>query len=115
MKSWLALLLAPSLALGTQSLLLSMVTPACQHQDRLAIHLVAAAALLVALVLTLLAFGEWKSYARETAESPDHDSDRPASTRRFIAIVATGVGTISTLVIVAMWIGVFVLWPCGQH
>jgi hypothetical protein len=114
MRTWLALILAPSLALAAQSIMLSLVSPSCQEQSRASIHGVALAAFVIAVILAVLAFGDWQSRAAESGESPDHDSDSPGSTRRFLAIVATGVATISAATILAMWFGVWVLWPCGQ-
>ena len=40
MRIWLALLLAPSLALACQSIMYSLVTPSCSVQTRLWIHAV---------------------------------------------------------------------------
>jgi hypothetical protein len=108
MRIWLALLVSPSLALATQSIMFSLVTPACSAQTRVALHVVAAVALALALLFTWLA---------RTAGAPlrfaaDDDSADPPITRHFLAVVATAVGAISSLVILCMWIAACVLSPC---
>jgi Zn-dependent protease len=111
MRTWLALILAPSIALGVQSILFALVTPSCATQTRVWLHASAAVALLVVLVLAVLAFSE-SSLRRPEPGSVDSDAGEPASARRFLAIVATAVAAISALVVVAMWFGLFVLSPC---
>jgi hypothetical protein len=110
-KSVLALVLGPTIALGLQSVMYSMVTPACGAQMRLNIHLAAAVALLVVLVLAVLAFGE-SSLRRGEPRSPDHDGAQPPVPRRFLGDVATAVSSLAALVIVAMWFAIWVLSPC---
>ena len=110
-KSGLALVIAPALALAVQSVMYSMVTPACGAQLRLHIHLVAAVALAVVVVLGVLAYAESSVHRGEPA-SHDSDETRDAGPRRFLGTVASAVAAISALVIVAMWFGVWVLSPC---
>jgi hypothetical protein len=110
-KSWLALVLGPTIALGTQSVMYSMVTPACGAQMRLNIHLTAAVALLVVVVLAVVAYGQ-SSVARGEPGSPDHDGAEPPVPSRFFGDVATAVAALSALVILAMWFAVWVLSPC---
>jgi hypothetical protein len=114
MRIWLALLAAPSLALASQSLMYALVTPSCSLQTRVAIHAVAAASVLLAALFTALARGEWARRALEMPQGPDSDEPDPGSVRRFLAMVGTAVGAISCLVILAMWIGAWVLSPCWQ-
>ncbi len=111
MKSWLALVLAPTVALAAQTTLYSMVTPSCGAQARLQIHLVAAVALVVVLVLAVLAFGE-SSLHRPEPGSFDSDEGHPPARKRFLANMAVLVGALAALVIVAMWFAVWVLTPC---
>jgi hypothetical protein len=112
MRTWLALLVAPSLALATQSAMYALVTPSCSVQTRLAIHAVAVLALAVAVTFTLLARGDWRLHAQAAAEGPDSDEPDVATSRRFLAVVATAVGALSSLVIFTMWVTVWVLSPC---
>jgi hypothetical protein len=111
MKSWLALVLAPTVALATQSVMYSMVTPSCSTQTRLQLHLFAAVALAVVVVLAVLAFSE-SSLRRPEPGSPDSDEGHPAARRRFLADMASAVGAFAALVIVAMWFAAWVLTPC---
>jgi hypothetical protein len=111
MKSWLALVVAPTVALAAQTAMFSMVTPACSTQTRLQLHLAAAVALAIVLVLAVLAFGE-SSIRRKEPASADSDEAHGPVPRRFLADVATAVAAIAALVIVAMWFTLWVLTPC---
>ena len=112
MRIWLALLIAPTLALACQSIMYSLVTPSCSVQTRVLIHAVAFVCLALAALFTLMARGHWRRVALAAPQGPDHDgADRPTS-RRFLAVVATAVGGISVLVILMMWFAAWVLSPC---
>jgi heme A synthase len=108
MRIWFALILAPSLALGCQSVMYSLVTPECSNQTRVAIHAVAAVSLLLCLVFTAMA----RLSSAPDAASADDDMSTPPAARNFLAIVAAAVGAISSLTIIGMWIGAWVLSPC---
>lgn len=110
-KSVIALVLAPVTALGLQSAMYAMVTPSCGAQMRLNIHLAAAVALAVVVVLAVLAFSE-SSLRRGEPGSPDSDEGHAPVPRRFFADVAAAVAALSALVIVAMWFTTLVLSPC---
>lgn len=112
MRSWLALIIAPSIALGVQSVLYAMVTPSCASQRRLELHLVAAVALIVVVVLAVLAFGESSLHRREPGTA-DSDEARPPVPRRFLAAMGTAVASLSALVILAMWFALWILSPCS--
>ena len=113
-KSWLGLVLGPTVALATQSTLYSMVTPSCSAQVRLNLHIVAAVALLIALVLAVVAFSESSLHRREPT-SPDHDGAHPPVPKRFLADIAAAVAGLSALVILAMWFTLWVLGPCEMY
>jgi hypothetical protein len=108
MKIWLALLASPSLALAAQSVMFALVTPSCSTQTRVGIHAVAAVSLLLSVVFTLLA----RDAGAPVRFAADSDTSDPPMTRHFLAVVATAVGAISSLVILAMWIVAWVLSPC---
>lgn len=110
-KSWIAIVVAPTIALATQSTLYSMVTPSCSTQTRLQLHLAAAVALAIVVVLAIVAFGESSLYRREPS-TPDSDEARHPVPRRFLADVATAVAGLAALVILAMWFTLWVLSPC---
>ena len=111
MKSWLGLVVAPSVALAAQSVMYSMVTPSCSSQTRLQLHLAAAVALAVVAVLAVLAFAE-SSVRRGEPASHDSDVSDGKVPRRFLATMATAVAALSALVIVGMWFSLWVLTPC---
>jgi hypothetical protein len=108
---WIGLVAAPTIALATQSILYSLVTPECSRQARLEIHLVAAVALVIVLVLAVIAYGESSLHRPEPA-SPDSDEGHPEVTRRFLLDAAVGVAALSALVILGMWFTTWVLGPC---
>ena len=110
-KSWIAIVVAPAVALATQSTLYSMVTPSCSTQTRLQLHLAAAVALAIVVVLGIVAFGE-SSLHRGEPTSTDSDEARHPVPRRFLADVATAVAGLAALVILAMWFTLWVLSPC---
>jgi hypothetical protein len=114
MRIWLALLLAPSLALASQSAMYALVTPSCSVQTRVLVHGVALGAFLLAALFTLMARSEWMRRTTAPALGPDSEKANPGEVRRFLAIVATAVGGLSCLVILTMWIGAWVLSPCWQ-
>ncbi|GAB3648934.1 hypothetical protein [Ramlibacter alkalitolerans] len=108
-KSWAALVVAPTVALTTQSVMYAMVTPSCGTQTRLQLHLFAAVALAVVVVLAVLAFGESSLHRPEPGSM---DSDEHHARHRFLATMATAVGAFAALVILAMWFTTWVLTPC---
>ena len=110
-KSWLAVVVAPSTALAAQSVMYAMVTPGCSQQMRLHIHLAAAVALLVVVVLGVLAYSDSSVHRDETA-SHDSDESHGLVPRSYLGTVAAAPAAICALVIVAMWFGVWVLSPC---
>jgi hypothetical protein len=114
MRIWLALIIAPSLALACQAILFAMVTPSCGMQTSSGLHLVAAGAFALAGVFTLLAQYERARRAGNSGQTEDSDSSDPSRSRRFLATIATGVGSFSCLAIAALWITVWVLSPCWQ-
>jgi hypothetical protein len=111
MKSWLAIVLAPSIALAAQSVMYSMVTPACGAQARLQLHLVAAVALAIVVVLGVVAFGE-SSLHRPEPGSFDNDQGQPPVRRQFLANMGCALAGIAALVILGMWFATWVLTPC---
>ncbi|NUZ06762.1 hypothetical protein [Piscinibacter koreensis] len=113
--AWPALLLAPLLALGYQSIVYAMVWPACEAQSSTALHVVSALTLAASVAMTLLAWRAWAGSARSAdAVRPVTDSDagKVASRPRFVALMATLVGAFASLAIAAMWFPVWVLSPC---
>lgn len=108
MRIWLALIVAPALALACQSAMYALVTPACSIQTRVAIHAVAAVSLLLCVVFALMA----RAAGAPVRFGADEDSGEPPATRHFLGVVATAASALSALVVLAMWVATWILSPC---
>ena len=114
MLSWPALLLAPLLTLAEQSIAYALATPACQAQREPWLHAVPLGFLALTLMFTAMAWVESRRLQLDGMDRPHVDADRFVLRRYFVARVAVGVGALSSLVIVAMWIPQWVLSPCAS-
>jgi hypothetical protein len=114
LRSWPALLVAPLLALGMQSIAYALVTPSCAHAGGSALlHLVSAAALVLSVVLTAVAATGWRRARDEKARAVPAVAEPVEGGRDlFLGRVATLTGAFSALTIAAMWIPVWLLPPC---
>ena len=108
MAIWLALLVAPLLALADQSVALSMATWACRNQHQGALHVVHAVFAIATLAATLAAWLRW----RRTPVGPR--ASEADARRRVFAGMAIGAAALSFLVIVTMWAPTWVLSSCLQ-
>lgn len=111
MRTFLGLIVAPSLALACQSAMFSLVTPSCSVQTRVAIHAVAFVVLAIDLLLTLLSWWDWSMY-RTASGGRDEGTQGTSETRRFLAASATAVAALSSLLVVMMWFAAWALSPC---
>lgn len=107
---WPALLLAPALVLAEQSLAYALVAPLCARQQGAWLHAVPLAFIAVVLLLTLLAALEVRRLGGRQAAAAVRD----AATLRplFVARIATGLGALSLLVLLALWMPQWWLSPC---
>jgi hypothetical protein len=108
MRTWPALLLAPLLALAQQSLMYSLVPPACHRSDVVLLHGISAAAVLACIALTLLA---WQD--RRATERSAHRDGRHGRRQLMLATVAVMTGGFSALVCAALWVPVWWVSPCA--
>ena len=106
MWMWPALLLSPTLALTNLSLTYAMVTPACENQSVSALHVVALASLLLSVIFTIMAWYQRLQLSSTLA------SDAAINRQLFLATTASLVGLLSSLVIAAQWVPIWVLSPC---
>jgi len=115
-RIWLALLVAPALALAYQTLAYAAVPPSCAAQSLRVLHTLSVAALLACLAATLLAGHEWRRLGGERSAGAGLDSDamEPASRHRFLSAVATWTGAFFTLVVACQWFAAWILSPCQQ-
>ena len=104
MRIFLGLIIAPSLALACQSLMLALVAPACSDQTRVGLHAVAAVFLAATVLLAL---------ASARGAGANGAEGGPLATRRFLGACATAVASLSALVILMMWVAAWVLSPCS--
>jgi hypothetical protein len=97
MSSWPALLIAPLLVLAEQSLAYALAPALCATQQGAWLHAVAAPFVLASAALT------WRAARALRFAAP---------AQLFMARLGTGVGALSTLVLLALWIPKWVLEPC---
>ena len=105
MRIFLGLIVAPSLALACQGVMLALVDLSCSQQTRVGLHLVAAGFLAVTVLLALVSARGAGAHGAEGG---------PIATRRFLGACATAVAALSALVILMMWFAAWVLSPCWQ-
>jgi hypothetical protein len=110
MQTWPALLGAPSLVLITLTVNYAMVPPACASGNHLPMAAFGAIALACSAVSTIGAGRRWRD---ESAIASAEDVALPARPG-FIACVATFVGVISTLALLAMWIPQWLISACAR-
>ena len=109
MPNWPALLLAPSVALANASIAYALVTPDCSRQSTISLHAVSVVCLLLCVAATWPALANW-SRGRAI---PPLASDAAASRAHFLAQVGAMTGLLSTLVVLAEWLPVWMLSPCA--
>jgi len=105
MPNWPALILSPTLALANLSIVYALVTPSCGRQSTGAMHWVTVLSLLLSLLFTFIA---WRNQRQLAPPQSDAAPGRP----HFVAMVATMVGLLSSLVIFAIWLPQWILSPC---
>ena len=106
MRTWIALIVAPLLALTDQTVAFALVHWACAQQSIWVIHL----AHVVFLALAAgAAVGAWLRW-RETAISAG--SGEATVQFHFLAGVAMMVALLSTLAIMAMWLPTWMISSC---
>jgi hypothetical protein len=106
MRTWLALLIAPLLALTDQSVAYAVVPWVCAGYPGWAVHLPHALLLAATLGMTLLAWAAWRQIPQE------EDGRGIIARRRLMTGVAVATGSLSSLVIAAMWVPAWLLSPC---
>lgn len=108
MRTWPGIVLAPLLALADQSVAYALVQWGCHAQQFASLQWVHAV-FLVATLATLIP--AWPGAMRRevpAAAMPGDTHDR----QHFMSLVSLMVGSLSALIIVALWIPQWVLSPC---
>ena len=106
MATWLALLVAPILALADQSIAFAATGWACARQGTGSVHFVHALFLAATLAATFLAWQSWRAGADVVAV------DESGARRHFLAGLAFASAMLSALTIAAMWLPTWLLSPC---
>lgn len=106
MRIWVALIVAPVLALTDQIIAFALVHWACANQNTWIVHLSHAAFLLILAVLAVSAWLRW----RETAMSASA-AQAPVQFH-FLAGIATTITVLSAVAITAMWIPTWMISSC---
>jgi hypothetical protein len=109
LKIWIALVVAPVLALMDQVVSFATVDWACAHQHGGVVHAVHALFLMVAMASTVPAFQAW----RESLRARNGSGNEAVARRHFLASVALGVGALSTVTIASMWVTAWVIAVCS--
>ena len=108
MLIWLALIVAPLLALTDQVVAFALVGWACEHQSVALVHV---SHLLFLAIATAATVGGWLKW-RETA-ALSAGGDDASRQRHFLAGVATSAAGLSSLAIAAMWIPTWMISSCN--
>jgi hypothetical protein len=108
MRTWPALLVAPLLALAQQSLMYSLVPPACHRSDVVLLHGISAAAVLACVALALLAWQDRRAVDRSV-----HREGRQGRRQHMLATIAVMTAAFSALVCAALWAPIWWVSPCA--
>jgi hypothetical protein len=106
MRIWVALLVAPVLALTDQTVAFALVHWACAHQSAWAVHLSHGIFLVLTLAASAAAWVEWRESA---VAAGTRDATLQA---HFLAGVAMTVAMLAAVAIVAMWIATWMISSC---
>jgi hypothetical protein len=108
MKTWLGLLVAPAIVLGAQSADYALVQFACSWGTQAPLAAVSAVAFVFSAIATVLAYRKWRATSASFAASYDARAARPAC----LALAATVIAALSTLIQLTMWFPQWLLSPC---
>ena len=104
MGIWLALLVAPMLALADQVIAYAAVGWSCAHERTIVVHAIHALFLVAAAASLLPAWRLWTATRANT--------DEAAQRRHFLGGLAIASAALSALAIAAMWMPTWVIGPC---
>ena len=104
MRIWLALLLAPALALADQLIAFATIGWSCAHERAIVLHAIHASFLLATAASLVPAWRVWRA-SRGRA-------DDTARRQHFLSGLAIASAALSVFVIAAMWLTTWVIPPC---
>src|SRR3954466_1706137 len=108
MRLWFPILVPPLATLTQLSVNYALVPIACATQKHLPIHLVSAAALIVAVAGVMMAGSAWRESGAETL--PDGAS--AASRSRFLSLMGGLIAALMGLATIAQWSAAVLIPPC---
>lgn len=108
MRTWPGIVLAPLLALADQSVAYALVEWGCHAQQFATLQVVHLAFLVGALATLIPAWPGAMRPALADASLPGDNHER----HHFMSVLSLMVGSLSALIIVALWIPQWVLSPC---
>jgi hypothetical protein len=108
MKTWLALIVAPLVALIDQAAAFALVGWACAHQSTLPLHLAHALCLVITTGIAMAAWASRRESTEIAAQSPEVSRQR-----RFLERIGPPVALIAMLVIASMWIPTWLIASCS--
>lgn len=106
MRTWIALIVAPILALTDLTIAFATVSSSCAHQLVFAVHAVHGGFFVATLTCTLAAWTAWRAGA-----SASTSGETPAQAH-FLAGIATAAAALSTIAVLAMWMPAALIAPC---
>lgn len=107
MTIWLALLAAPALVLAVQTANYALVPLACARQLGWPLAALSAFGLAFSLAAAWLAWRRWRAAVPPPAGDPAR-----AARAAMLACAATGIGALSALIQLTMWLPQWLLSPC---
>lgn len=108
MRTWPGIVLAPLLALADQSVAYALVEWGCHAQQFATLQVVHLVFLVATLATLIPAWPGAMRPAVRDASLPGDSHDR----HHFMSVVSLMVGSLSALIIVALWVPQWMLSPC---
>ena len=105
---WAGVLVGPLAALIQLQVNYALVLWSCSHRSNWPLHLVSVLALLATIVAGFMAYRIWQRL------SADEDGLGPPARTRLMTLVGILISILSSLVIIAQWLAVFIYDPCQR-
>jgi hypothetical protein len=96
---------------GSQLARYAAVGWACAHQHAIVLHVLHAGFLLATVACTIPAFVIWRNGPSQRSSAADGEA---LLRRHFLATLAAGSGSLSSLIVAAMWIPTWIIPVCAR-
>jgi len=107
-RTWSALLVAPALTFANLGVSYTFTSALCSLGGSLALHLLAACCALATMGMTAASVNAWNASEGDPNEQPGEAAAR----RSLLPELASIVAALSTLVVLAQWVAVWIVPPC---